>query len=356
MVNIASVINKGLANNETFYLPGLGMFRSEYVPAYFDEVKQLFNPPSETLFFNTQEFDSDKLTEFIAGNYDLSLLDARKISSNILSKLETCLGKKDEVYIEGLGTCSVSLNEELRIAAEVDSSQFDLYDPIAEAEILLPTPEKPDAIDEHGTALDNEELADPAESLVEPVEYEQLDAMTQEGDSKRWLWPVIGVAAAIIIAGVWFLKPLQKPINNSVNTENEMVENQSQEIPTDSVASATEISENTELNADSINTLSPNASGGEVNAVVRKPTKKYELIIAAFETMAEAKEFVEKTNAKGYNVYILQNNRAGNMNKISYASFNTSAEASASLARVRDELTSEAWLWENKNYITNNKN
>src|SRR5690606_11852269 len=118
-----------------------------------------------------------------------------------------------------------SLEGELRIVTEVDSSQFDLYDPVAEAEIL-PTPEKQDVRDEAAASPDKEKVADQpeyssVESTVEPGIHEELDDLTREGDSKRWLWPVIGVALAIIIAGIWFLKPMQSQVNLVVTSRND---------------------------------------------------------------------------------------------------------------------------------------
>jgi len=64
--------------------------------------------------------------------------------------------------------------------------------------------------------------------------------------------------------------------------------------------------------------------------------------------MTEAEDYVSRTNAKGYHVYIMKNNNPGNLNKISYGSFQTAAEAEQALIKVREELTKEAWVFENK--------
>ena len=82
--------------------------------------------------------------------------------------------------------------------------------------------------------------------------------------------------------------------------------------------------------------------------MVREPSGRFEIIIAAFHTMEEATEFVERTNAKGYDVYIIKNQRANNLNKVSYASFNTEREVNEAIAKVRKEINPDAWIYKNK--------
>src|SRR5690606_7298339 len=358
MVNIGSIIRRELVNKETFYLPGLGMLEKEYIPAYFDEVKQIFIPPTQAFLIVDHEFDTDALTEFITGNHDLSLTESKKVSSSIINSLEDCIATKGDVHIEGLGNCSVKRQEELLLIPEEEKSQFSFYDSIAEFDIL------PARETEHGLVEENTSSADSVDGVgeqvdeaivetpIDPIPSNDLDDLESERDSKRWLWSVIGVAICVIAGGIWFLNPR---MGNKTELSYQSAATQATETNADSVSAPTT------QNAVDEATDTSTAAGASVSAtnpdeVIREPSGRYEIIIAAFETMAEAKDFVAKTNAKGYNVYILQNNRPGNMNKISYASFNTSAEASASLSRVREELAREAWLWENKNYNINNQN
>lgn len=361
MVNIGSIIRRELANKETFYLPGLGMFKKEYRPAYFDEDEQLFIPPSHALLISNQKIDRNALTEFIAGNHNLSLSESKKVSSSIVDKLEDCISSKQKAYIEGLGDCFVNPQDELVIIPEEETSEFSLYDPIEEAEIL-PIRKQEKSLEalvaetsseiETTNNTDNSETETVDEDTFEPIVLNnELDDSALEGDSKRWLWPVIGIAACIIIAGIWFLMPRgkeQPAINQPVATA--QTENDQDSLSTLQGEDATA------LTVSDTSTVPDAVANNNPEEIIRKPSGRYEIIIAAFETMTEAKDFVNKTNAKGYNVYILQNNRPGNMNKISYATFNTSAEASESLSRVREELAKEAWLWENKNYNINNQN
>lgn len=363
MINIGTMIRRGLANKETFYLPGLGTFREEHVPAYFDESEQLFMPPYRALIFVNNELDRDKLTEFIIGNQTLSLTESKRTSSLIVDKFEDCMATKKETYVEGIGNCTFNQNDELVLLPENEKQELSLYDPIAEAEVLLTHDTRLDMAESDHLANDTSQLdeqtpAIPTEPPLASISDNELEDLQQENSSRRWLWPVIGVALCVLIAGIWFLNPIQNATKDSNNGNKQASNLQESGKSSDSIsptANATNQISETETANSAMDSNLPDgsASGGNTDEILRAPSGRYEIIIAAFDTMTEAKDFVGKTNAKGYNVYILQNNRAGNMNKISYASFNTAAEASESLLKVRKELASEAWLWENKNYNIN---
>src|SRR5690606_39209080 len=149
-----------------------------------------------------------------------------------------------------------------------------------------------------------------------------------------------------VVGGFWYLNPnfnfatltntAQVIHDNQAITEQTTVEPSTQHTE---LSTQTPLSEPTEQ-VDQ-NLLNNNPSEG----MVKEAQGRFEIIIAAFNTMEEALAYVTQTNAKGYNVYIIKNNNPGNLNKISYGPFETPEEADKALAKVRDELTKEAWIF-----------
>src|SRR5690606_11265303 len=196
-----------------------------------------------------------------------------------------------------------------------------------------------------------EETAEP--SLVEDNKIEYTE---QEVSSKRWLWPVIGTAICVEIAAIWFLNPIaydsqiskEKVVATGQNNSNEgKTVNEQNAVETPTIETSVQ---------DSLNLIATKPVTSEIDntsSLVREQGR-FEIIIAAFKTMQEAEEYVKITNSKGYQVHILKNNRANNLNKISYSSFQNEKEAEVALAKVRKELNAEAWLWENKRSNINN--
>lgn len=340
MNNLGLYIREALEDKDEIYLFGIGTFRNERIPAYYDKLKDRFVPPSQIISMKAGKESSSNFVEFLADKEDISIAAAQLKWSEALRDIE----ESEEVSLDSLGILKSDQGVyEFIYTPDEIGDRFSEYEPIAEGEILKP--------------IQKLTKVTPPPSLVEDEEMEYNE---QELPSRRWLWPVIGTAICAVIAAIWFLNPgLTKSTNsrdlivNNVGDRNEKA-NTVNAVPEQNAAQEPAIES---VMQDSLN---PIVSATEVpdiekiSDLIREPKGRFELIIAAFKTMHEAEEYVELTNSKGYQVYILKNNRANNLNKISYSSFQNEEEAEKALAKVRKELNAEAWLWENKRSNINN--
>jgi len=331
MNNLGFYIREALEDKGEIYLLGMGTFKNERLPAYYDELEKKFMPPSRIITLKADLVSKVNFTDFLAKKEDVDLNTAQLKTAEALKDIE----REEETYLENLGKIKKTSNgfEFIYSPTELET-RFSEYDPVSEGEVLKPV----------------EETTEP--SFVEDnIEYRE-----HETSSKRWLWPVIGTAVCVVIAAIWFLNPIK--IDNQVSTEKVVAtdQNSSDEGKTITEQNTKETPAIESSVQDSLNLIATEPVIQEVDntsSLVREQGK-FEIIIAAFKTMQEAEEYVRITNSKGYQVHILKNNRANNLNKISYSSYPNEKEAEIALAKVRKELNAEAWLWENKRSNINN--
>lgn len=342
MNNLSLYIKEALEGKDEIYLSGIGTFKKERVPAYFDELKKQFFPPTLTIALKLELVSNSSLAQFWAKKENISLDDAQER----IEEAVATINEQEKTSLEGLGTLrKVNGVYEFIYAPSVINEGFDAYEPISEGAILEPLEE---VVEEK-----EEEVVLP---VLEPVIE---DTQEEKASSNRWLWPSIGAVACLILVGIWILQ--------SANRDKQLVEPK----PVEAVQSAEinpleDTTQMTTANLDSPGTTetllqdstvldSASKSNEEVvSKLVKVPEGRFEIIIAAFNTIQEAEEYVTNTNAKGYDVYILKNNRSSNFKKISYATYQTEQEATKALVKVRKELNPDAWIWENKRVKNNN--
>jgi len=339
MNNLGLYIKEALVGRDEIYLPKIGTFVKERIPAYFDELKASFIPPSVKVRLRKEHTTDPSFIQFLIEKENIGINEAQSKLEQILKTVETNFEEKGEIYLEGFGILKKK-NDGYDFFYVQPDNVFEEYEPIAEAEILEPV-----------------QIKEPEEITVAPIAPPVIENVLAETEiettsSKRWLWPVIGTAVCVVIAGFLFLKPAS---DNGVSKRNETATNNPVDnktsvaalpAPADSIQKPANISAQApaETGTPAL-TLSEEESG---STMIKESKGRFEIIIAAFNTMKEAEEYVSKTNAKGYQVYILKNNRPSNLNKISYSSFQNEGDATVALAKVRKELTPDAWIFENK--------
>lgn len=347
MDTLGLYIKEALQNKGEIYLPGIGTFKKERIPAFFNDLKQCFMPPQQSIVLTEKQSLSDQsLIQFIAEKENIDLEKSRLKIEEIILELQ----EKEEITLEGFGKLKISEDhyEFIHFQPSLEGT-FNDYEPIAETEIIIPIEEK---ISTSSPVVDLNKDEENIDEILLPVEELAINEedLEQESNPKRWLWPVLALVICGSIAGFWFLNP-NFNFSNLTNTVEVVPNNQAiEQTVTEPPAQSTDInsqplpSESTEQ----IIAQDP-VSNDPSEGMVKEAQGRFEIIIAAFNTMEEAEAYVNRTNAKGYNVYIIKNNNPGNLNKISYGPFQTAEEADQALAKVREELTKEAWIFENKN-------
>jgi len=342
MSNLGLYIKEALKDKNEIYLPEIGTFKKERMPAFFDDLKNCFMPPVQSFILTEEQVADQFLIEFIAKQDKISLEESRIKAGKLIKALKNHVEVNEEAILEGLGKLKKE-NNGYTFYSTLPSTleaEFREYEPIAETDILEPI-----SIEDFEEEVEVEVEKTPSAPIVNNNSLEDIE---QETSSKRWLWPVFGIAICVLIAGIWFLNPVST--NSTSKVEEVLTKNQLEKQTVKGPAQ-----ESDEINAQNpIQEIQEPIVEEPTEGIIRESTGKYEIIIAAFNTMEEAKDYVAKTNAKGYNVYILRNNKPSNLNKISYASFQHDQEANEALAKVRKELTPDAWVFENKKTKINN--
>lgn len=71
------------------------------------------------------------------------------------------------------------------------------------------------------------------------------------------------------------------------------------------------------------------------------PAGNYQIVVGAFSDMNNARRYVAQLEAQGFAAYISEN---GSINRVAIGSFASADAASASLSKIKGEITAAAWL------------
>lgn len=343
MDTLGLYLKEAVQDKGQIFLPGIGTFKKERIPAFFDDVKQRFMPPLQSIILTDQQVTDETLIQFIADKEDIDLEESRLILESFLSEIETKLQEKKEITLGGFGILKkVKDRYEFSHFQSKLEGVFNNYEPIAESQNIIPV-EGPASI---ADPVVNSSQAEATLPIEESVIIE--DDIEEENTSRRWLWAVLAIVALGSIAGFWLLNPNFNSENLTKTPETIPDKQAIEQTLTETPAQSTDLSTQAQP-SDSLEQAVQNPASEPSESIIKEAQGPFEIIIAAFHTMEEAEAYVNRTNAKGHNVYIIKNNNAGNLNKISYGSFQTAAEADQALAKVREELTKEAWIFKSKN-------
>lgn len=71
------------------------------------------------------------------------------------------------------------------------------------------------------------------------------------------------------------------------------------------------------------------------------PAGNYQIVVGAFSDMNNARRYVSQLEAKGFQAYISE---SGRLNRVAIGTFASAEDASASLSKIKGEITAAAWL------------
>ncbi len=343
MDRLGLYLKEAVQDKGQIFLPGIGTFKKERIPAFFDDIKQRFMPPLQSIILTDQQVPDETLIQFIADKKDTDLEEGRLILRPFLFKIESILQEKKEVTLGSFGILRrVENRYEFSHFQSKLEGVFNNYEPITESQNIIPAEDQA-SIADPAVNLSQDEATRPIE---EPVIIEE--DIEEENTSRSWLWAILAIVVLGSIAGFWLLNPNSNSENLTKTPETVPEKQAIEQTLTETPVQSTDLSTQTQP-SDPTEQAVQNPTSEPSESIVKEAQGPFEIIIAAFHTMEEAEAYVSRTNAKGHNVYIIKNNNAGNLNKISYGSFQNAAEADQALAKVREELTKEAWIFKSKN-------
>src|SRR5690606_8191835 len=99
MNNLGLYIREALEDKNEIYLLGIGTFKKERLPAYFDELKEKFIPPSRIITLKAGQVSNHTLIDFLAEKEDIDLNTAQLKVAEALKVIEG----EEETYLDDLG-------------------------------------------------------------------------------------------------------------------------------------------------------------------------------------------------------------------------------------------------------------
>lgn len=364
--HIIELLNEGPA----VYLPGIGVFKKERVPAIFDKNTNSFLAPTQRIILHEEQGSAIPLIEAIVKSTGNNFKDAEEQLKATTGAILLELNEKGESEIQHLGKLIKQERIISFIQVEKEESALPFYKTVKERKLIAP--KKEELIEDE---LTEEELIDEeSDHILEPIvvndsrsfpEQEKLEENPEtasfrasasvsenkveepefepKGRSINWLWPILIILVLIIVGIVFLLNPTSK------NTESSLIEkNQTGSVLTDTDITTVVPVEVDSPNVKEVDTLSAQMFDPVLSATPVKEKITYEIIIVSFGKLAEAENYLDAMRKKGYQLRILENRRPGNLYKISYGSFSSRDEAQIALNKVRESLAKDAWIYKAK--------
>lgn len=293
---LATYIKDLLYRYDCVIVPDFGGFITNKISAKIDDQSNTFYPPTKQLGFNHHLNHNDGLlANYIASAENISFDQAtQKIVETVMSWNQQI--KTQTLVLDNIG--SIVLNGENQLIFEPNTSQNYLLSSFGLSSF-------------ESTSIDR-----PVEKVIPLV----------PAASEKKVFPVLAkyaATAAILLTlgyGTW---------TGYQNKQDQLNYAKQQEQINQKIQSATFVIDNP------LPTI-------ELNVTKELP-KPYHVIAGAFQFEENAQKKVDQLKAKGYDAYILGQNRYG-LTQVAYASFYKKTDAFKSLAQVRVEDSKDAWL------------
>lgn len=287
-------------------VPELGAFLTKRVSAKIHETTHTLYPPKKLLSFNEQLQNNDGLLgSYIAEVEKIPYNTATHRIAKQVKSIKSYLIEGETIQFEHIG--DLVLNSDGNI----------IFDPSNHINFLT---------DSFGLSHFNSSVMDRElhKKQVEHIEEKAPIAITVEKRSTPWLKYA---AAAVIILGLGGFGAI-KYYSNAVETHNELAQEEANSQLDEKVQEATFVISNP-LPA--------------VTLSVAKQTGNYHVVAGAFRVQANSVKKVNQLRAKGYKARVIGKNRYG-LHEVVYSSFETRAEATNALYKIRREHNRDAWL------------
>jgi hypothetical protein len=297
-MTLTSYINDLLYRYDCVIIPGFGGFVTNAISAKVNHFSHTFYPPTKQITFNSHLKNNDGLlANHIASSENISFEKATEKISAVVQTWNAQL-KTEAIVIAKVG--NLSLNKEHQL----------IFEPNSESNYLIET---------FGMSA----LSSPA---VKRLEYQQKATKLTPVIARKRSSPFLKYAAAAAI----FLTVGTIGWNGFQNNQlKEQYAKQQLDVEK-KIQSATFVI------GDPLPTIQLN--------VAKETPKNFHIIAGAFEFPENAEKKLHQLEAKGFNAEIIGKNKWG-LTQVTYASFETRAEAYKNLAKIRDNYSEDAWMF-----------
>ena len=293
---LASYIKDLLYRYDCVIVPDFGGFITNKISAKIDEQSHTFYPPTKQLGFNHHLTHNDGLlANYVASAENISFEQAtQKIVDTVMSWNQQI--KSSVLVLDKIGT--IELNDENHLVFEPNATENYLLSSFGLSSFESSSVERP---------------------------TEKVIPLVPAASERKGIPTFIKYAATVAIAvtlgyGGW---------TGYQNKQDQMNFAKQQEEVNQKIQSATFVIDNP------LPTI-------ELN-VTKEAPKPYHVIAGAFQFEENAQKKVDQLKSKGYDAYILGQNRYG-LTQVAYASFYKKTDAFKSLAQVRVDDSKDAWL------------
>jgi len=383
-MDIALYIVDLLHQHQEVNVPGLGTFFKKRVNGFYDEQKNMFIPPSQSLAFKLEQNENLMLADYCCAQRNISQETAIYFIEKFTKAVWEQLNTADLADLKALGTLRKENNDYILEAPKGTVYDRTYYGLEAVAEITknhdnpshtrsdfnysTPTPPSSEepfffrAYQEKTTlepmpapvAPTSRPETKPIELINHPTPHHseaqssvvvEAEDIHHEKKQRPIVEALLSFVSLLLLAaiGIYFFYPdvykhlvtlvsYEKPITRSTQKQPSITIDSTLKTTTDTLPKK-------EIIAEQENTAPTNA---ETNPIPSEETT-YEIIIATFGKQSEAEKYIIQLKEKGIQAKIVPN-PYGPRIRISCASFTDKLAAEAELTRIKAEVNPDAWL------------
>lgn len=324
-MNLGLCITNLLRRYPAVEVPGIGVFKITRIPASYDRERSVILPPTSLIELAEGHVGPLPIVNYLRAQRGVDEATAMQMLDKAVRDLVETVTEKGRALLDGVGY----------LVADGASFIFKPFD--SGAMQVSPVAIPPEVAKEIVPTLEN------------AAEYKADAAISpRKSHTSRW----IAVAALVLLVSVagamWYYKSGSfegdkkgQLLAQKKEAEAPVDQGEPSEVvtsPADTVADSV-ISQLSAKVADSV----PNDTAAPVSNPP-KPAITYEIIVGSFATMTQARKYVAKMKAKGYDLRALDSRMPGNRKKISWGSYATEEEAYRELVRVQKNFEPGAWI------------
>jgi len=325
MFNLGQYLHQLLHTHKAVGVPGIGIFSKERVVARYDEQSQSYLPPSFRYVLQPHAPVDRILIEEVAARQRITFDEARDQVDAVVEQLQNDITTQGEVQLDQVGYLKETAGAYELIA----------FDPIPYWGLTPIT--YPVQTTEITTA--------PTPAVIEEVPEVENDLIDTAPPQRNnlWFW-MIALFVILGVASFWYIRSrnqntpvpsvVQPPIHDSASTVAQ--QNNAAIVPD----SAEQTKPSDSLTTDQV----PSTAEAPLIQKYSK-THPYCIVLASFKTIDFAIKQAEYFRSIGIPAYVLESNMPNNRKKICYGRYVTTEAAKADLAKVRKEISKEAYIY-----------
>lgn len=353
MDKVSNYISDLLSEKKTLVVQGLGSFKKEETPAYFDEKENVFHPSKSTLSFSEkQKNDSSDFAYSISNASGLSLQEAEELIAEFVSGIKKGISENNEFQVAGLGR--FYLGEDYSLLFEQDQTLVLKEETFGLPDIPLPHKRYESATKLTETTSDSKVIEDPSLSKVKYGTPETVSVEIEKKGSAGSiiLWSLVVVLAVTAAYLIYSLVGDKKEKLPAVAQETEQVSPSEGTTSEENVVSENNIPSEAEKPIEVAKPKTQEAKATVKDAPkteTKKATSKQTnssvyIIVGSFGVPDNAFKLRAELLRKGYEAEVLDPVPPKKLYKVSIGQFETEAEGKEFISQHQKEFKDPLFL------------